>query len=345
MKILLIYANRYFLESPIYPFGLNLIADYLENQGHEVHIDIPFIHHRDISKGMEIILKDFKPDIAGISIRNIDTAMACEKFGTWQRPGINTHFFLPDAEETVAAIKKQLPEIPVIAGGSGFSVSPKAIMKQIKADFGITGDGAGTMANFIQSFQETEKLEQIPNLLMRKKDGQIKENKKAFCTDLNINPIKRDKSFDHCFTINGMPVQIKHGCSMDCSYCVEPFITKKKIVHRKKENIIQELEAVAEKYPDLSEIFFVDTEFNIPTPDFSLALLKDIIKSKLNQRFRFSSQFLPLNFTKEYAELIFEAGFYVILTCDSFSDKILKKNNCPYREKDIKKTLSFFEKQ
>ena len=343
MKILLIYANSYFLESPVYPFGLDLIAGFLRDQGHEVKIDMPFLYHGDTAEGMAAVLEAFLPDIAGISIRNIDTAMACETFGTWRQYGINTRFFLPHAAETVAAIKTLAPEVPVVAGGAGFSVSPGAILTYIKADYGITGDGARAMERLVHCLEQGKEPETVENLLIRDKDGRIRENPTAGAIDLALHPIEREKRFDYTFTTGAMPVQSRYGCPMGCSYCVEPLITKQQEAARKKEEVIQELQMISRQYPGVSEIFFVDAEFNAPTPDFSLALLKDIIKSGLHRRFTFSSQFLPVNITGEYAGLLAETGFHVILTCDSFSDTVLKKNSCPYRESQIKKSLALFQ--
>ncbi|MFO7886405.1 MAG: cobalamin-dependent protein [Desulfobacteraceae bacterium] len=344
MKILLIYANRYFLNHPVYPFGLNLIADYLRNRGHEVQIELPFIYDKKIHRGIDIVLNKFNPDLIGISIRNIDTAMACEKFGTWQQNGVSTHFFLPDIRKTVLAVKERLPGIPVVVGGPGFSVSPEEILTYVQADYGIRGDGARPMGKLIDCLDSKTDLDQVDNLLILKENTRVIKTSNKFSTDIDLHPVQREKSFGYAFTVSAMPVQTHYGCAMNCAYCVEPFITQKKIIFRKKEKIIQELQMIAQNYPDVSEIFFVDTEFNSPDSDFSSALLKDILKAKLEKRFQFTSQFLPKNMTEEYASLLSRTGFYVILTCDSFSDTVLAENHCPYREKDILNTLALFEK-
>ncbi len=109
-KVLLIYANEYFLTSPVYPFGLDIIAQHLRENGHTVCINLPFLRYQDTSKGIETILNDFQPDIAGIAIRNIDTAMACDPGGTFQLPGIKTHFFLPGIARIITVIKKNRPD-------------------------------------------------------------------------------------------------------------------------------------------------------------------------------------------------------------------------------------------
>jgi len=343
-KVLLIYANEYFLTSPVYPFGLDIIAQHLRENGHTVCINLPFLRYQDTSKGIETILNDFQPDIAGISIRNIDTAMACDSGGTFQLPGINTHFFLPGIARIITVIKKNRPDLPVVCGGTGFSVSPESILEYVGGDFGIISNAARPMLMFVNFFPDLEKVKSIPNLISQQFDVSKKQSRSELFTEFDLLPIEKSKDFNHSFETIGIPVMTSYGCCMNCSYCVEPKITKNRFIQRPKKDIVNELVSISEKKNNISEIFFVNTEFNIPDPGYSLALLKDIIKNQLHKRFRFSSQFLPIDFSEEYVNHLSRAGFYVILTCDSFFDDILKKNNSPYREKHILNTLDLFEK-
>jgi hypothetical protein len=64
----------------------------------------------------------------------------------------------------------------------------------------------------------------------------------------------------------------------------------------------------------------------------------------LHEHFRFSSQFLPSPFDSDFAKLLNEAGFSIILTCDSFSDIVLEKNRSSYRKKKSINTLELCEK-
>lgn len=59
----------------------------------------------------------------------------------------------------------------------------------------------------------------------------------------------------------------------------------------------------------------------------------------MHEHFRFSSQFLPRPFDDRFAELLAQAGFSVVLTCDSFADSVLKINRTSYRQNDIIQTL------
>lgn len=203
-------------------------------------------------------------------------------------------------------------------------MSPESILEYVGGDFGIISNAARPMLMFVNFFPDLEKVKRIPNLISQQFDVSKKQSKSELFTEFDLLPIEKSKDFNHSFETIGIPVMTSYGCCMNCSYCVEPKITKNRFIQRSKKDIINELVSISEKEKNISEIFFVNTEFNIPDPGYSLALLKDIIKNQLHKRFRFSSQFLPIGFSEEYVNHLSRAGFYVILTCDSFFDDILK---------------------
>ena len=252
-RILLIYANEYFLISPVYPFGLDIMAQYLEKNGHTVLIDLPFLSSQDLSMSIESALNDFKPEIIGVSIRNIDTAMASDPTGTFKKDGISTHFFLPEIARMIRTIKKSAPHIPVVAGGTGFSVSPEAIMEFTGADFGIIGQGCRPMSMFANEFPKIDKLEKIPNLIFAKQSIL----KTTSSTDFNLITGEKDKNFYHSFETIGIPVLTSYGCCMSCAYCVEPSMTGGKVIQRSQKEIVDELVYISDNYQDVSEIICV----------------------------------------------------------------------------------------
>ena len=190
-RILLVYANEYFLISPVYPFGLDIMAQYLEKKGHRVRVDLPFLSRQGASGGIEAALSDFKPHIVGVSIRNIDTAMACDPSGAYRQNGIRTHYFLPGIAKMIRAIKRCAPQTPVVVGGTGFSVSPEAILELTGADFGIVGQGSRPMSMFADRFPRLDGLEQIPNLLFAKQSDLKTKN----ITDLDLITGKKKQGF------------------------------------------------------------------------------------------------------------------------------------------------------
>jgi hypothetical protein len=129
-------------------------------------------------------------------------------------------------------------------------------------------------------------------------------------------------------------VQVKRGCNRHCSYCVEPLIEGGKYIFRDVEAVIEKLTRLSGTHPGVN-IFFVDTEFNLPHLDYPMTLVRKILERGLHEFFRFSTQMLPSPFNPDFAKLLEEAGFSVIFTCDSFSEAVLKSNSAPYGEGDI----------
>ena len=73
MRILLISSNIAMSPYPIYPLGVSMIAGALTTAGHEVR-QFDFLQQ---DKSMDAIaqeIKQFNPELIGISVRNIDNA-------------------------------------------------------------------------------------------------------------------------------------------------------------------------------------------------------------------------------------------------------------------------------
>ena len=105
MRILLINPNRY-RTPPVPPIGLEYLNCALKDAGHESRIlDLCFAAAPEDELAAE--LESFQPRAAGLSIRNIDTAI-CR----------NNVFFLDEIKSLVKVIKAR--RIPTILGGAGF---------------------------------------------------------------------------------------------------------------------------------------------------------------------------------------------------------------------------------
>jgi len=79
-KILLLYADRYYLLNQVYPFGLDMISNYLKKRGHSVDIAYPFLPHMDYRENIRSVIEQTDPDFVGIGIRNLDTCMSCDLY-------------------------------------------------------------------------------------------------------------------------------------------------------------------------------------------------------------------------------------------------------------------------
>ncbi|MBW2342404.1 MAG: radical SAM protein [Deltaproteobacteria bacterium] len=341
-KILLLYADKYYLIKQVYPFGLDLIANYLRQCGHDVTIEYPYLPDPDPEINLVSILERTSPDIIGLGIRNLDTCMSCEEYGDYGGDGYKTFYFLPEVKRLVDFIKKHAPGLPIIAGGGAFTISPVAILKYLGIECGVVGEGEEPLLRFIDAFPDTEKISKIPNIACLKDDYVI-NTRQDYHFRGDLWAFERDKKFSFAFETAGLPVQVKRGCNQACSYCVEPIIEGKKFFFRDIDQVIEELKIISETHEGVNTIFFVDTEFNVPDLVYCSGLVRRIMKEDLHRRFSFSSQFLPKPFDNDFAKILAEAGFSIILTCDSFADIVLEKNRVSYCQADITNALRLCE--
>jgi radical SAM superfamily enzyme YgiQ (UPF0313 family) len=343
-KVLLLYTDKYYLIKQVYPFGLDLIADYLRECGHEVTIEYPFLPHADLETNLRVLLEQDAPHLIGLGIRNLDTCLSCEKYGDYGGDGYTTFYFLPEVKKMVDMIKKYAPGLPIIAGGGGFTISPVAMLEYLGINYGVVGEGEEPMRQFLEVFPDMEKISEIPNLAYYNNGDYIINQRRKYCFRKDMWPCARERKFSYALETAGLPIQVKRGCNQRCSYCVEPFIEGRTYLFRDIDGVIEELKIISQAHDSVSNIFFVDTEFNLPDLSYCSRLVKRIIEEGLHEHFRFSSQLLPKPFEPEFGATLAEAGFSIIFTCDSFSNQVLEKNQASYRLADIVRTLEICEK-
>lgn len=343
-KILLLYTDKYYLIKQVYPYGLDIIVNHLHQYGYEVTIDYPFLADDDLEINIASIIKRTHPDIIGLGLRNIDTTMSCEQYGNYEGPGYKTFYFLADVKKIVETVRKIAPHVPMIAGGGAFSISPVTILETLGLQYGIVGEGEEPLREFVEAFPDKKKISGISNLVWQTENGFKVNSRRPYVFKESERIFRRDRKFNYAYETAGLPLQIKRGCNQNCSYCIEPLIEGNVFSFKNHEHVIRELKSIAENYDGVRNIFFTDTEFNIPTLEYCSKLVKKILTAGLHEYFRFSSQFLPKPFDAEFARLLSEAGFCIILTCDSFADRILEINRTAYRQKDITHSLELCEK-
>jgi len=338
-KILLLYTDEYYLVKQVYPFGLDIIANFLRSHGFIVELDYPFLPGPDLEENLAEIISRTRPDCIGLGIRNIDTTMACEVYGTFHGPGFSARYFLPQVKRICTWLGDHVPEIPVLAGGGGFTISPEAILNELGLKYGIYGEGELPILEFLRAWPREDLVRNIPGLVWQDNAGGVMKNPRGPYAFSPHIPLHRDPKFRYAFETAALPVQLKRGCNQGCSFCVEPLLEGRKFLYRDEKEVLEELQRIAECYPDVRKIFFIDTEFNIPDLTYPMKLLRSILNVGLHEHFRFASQFLPRPFTPELAGLLAEAGFSLVFTCDSFADSLLEQNGMSYRQKDILHTL------
>ncbi|MFC1693554.1 B12-binding domain-containing radical SAM protein [Candidatus Latescibacterota bacterium] len=247
MKLLLINPNRY-RTPPAPPLGLEYLENALRDSPHECRI-LDLCFEDNPSAALDDAINGFTPDIAGMSIRNIDTVI-CH----------NNLFFLDEIKLLVDHVKKK--GVPVILGGVGFSFIPEGILLYIGADWGVKGPGERGLRYILDNLEINNEFP-LGTVL----DGWEME----FDPDMRV---LRGDSIDYgrYFADGALAgFQTQTGCMERCTYCSEG---TEKVRFRNPDRIIEELNSLVSR--GFTDFHLCDTEFNQDI-DFCHTFLKTLI--------------------------------------------------------------------
>ncbi|MFC1511755.1 B12-binding domain-containing radical SAM protein [Candidatus Latescibacterota bacterium] len=276
MHIMLINPNRY-RTPPTPPLGLEYLAGALEDAGHEWRIvDLCFAD--DPGGEIDRAVAEFKPDIAGFTVRNIDTVI-------YQ----NNVFFLDEIGELVRRMKSC--GIPVILGGAGFTFAPGEVLAYLGGDWGIAGPGERALPAFLDC------LEGDPP-----ESGTVINGFRW-----GINPaltVRRGLSVDYPRYLADRAVagfETQKGCVGNCSYC--PECREKTLLFRSPRAVVAEISTLAEQ--GVTTFHLCDTEFN-QNLRRSNAFLRTLIEKDLPIRWVLYQKSRP--YSEELFQLLGKSG-------------------------------------
>jgi radical SAM superfamily enzyme YgiQ (UPF0313 family) len=328
-RVLLVNANTERSPYPVPPLGLCLIASGLDGKYMVEIYDGVF----DEGKALSEKVLQFNPDYVGFSIRNIDdTVMDREVFYIGR--------ILSDFIEPL----KKISGVPIILGGSGFSIFPKELMEMTGAAYGVIGEGEDIFPALLDHLDKGWDVSGIPNVITagnprpQKQPGQVYLDSSA----LQHSDIDRWIDFSPYTQRGAYSVQTKRGCSHGCIYCTYPFLEGKRFRTRTPSDIADELEEVTGRLgPVMFE--FVDSTFNDPK-GHAEAICREIIRRKLKVRLR-TMGINPVHTSEELFELMMEAGFMQIdATPDSASPRVLRNLDKGFCLGEIEKMAGLIKK-
>ena len=151
MKVLLISANTTNAPHSVYPLGLDYVAGALTPR-HEVRI---LDMNRAVGpEELEAAIRDGAPEVIGISIRNIDNVDT-----------LAAKSFIPGYERIVR-LARDCTAVPIVLGGSGFSIFPGELMSLLGADFGVIGEGE-SIALLVDALERGADPSTLPGIVIK----------------------------------------------------------------------------------------------------------------------------------------------------------------------------------
>lgn len=313
-RVLLVSTNRERQPYPVVPNGLACVASALDAAGHNVRfVDLCFA--RDPVAAARDAARRFRPDIIGVSVRNIDNSDA-----------IALRHYTPEARDVLHALRAASPGAKVVAGGAAFGVAPEALFRDLGVDYAVAGDGERASVALIDALCSGSPIEALPGLV-RERDGAVVFTPPGEDADLDALPspslhrwIDLARYQRHGATI---PIQTKRGCVYKCVYCTYRNVEGWGYRTRNPELVADEVEELNRK-AGVHHFDFVDSTFNSP-PGHAVQVCEAITRRHLDVRLD-TTNFTPATASPELLGAMKSAGFRTLgITAESASDPVLEK--------------------
>lgn len=326
MKVLLISANRTEINMRTMPLGLAFVAQALTDRHHSVKM-IDCVGLDDVKPHLAEAIGTFRPDVIGISLRNIDNQVM-----------LNTRFLYRDDRDIIAFVRS-VSDRPVILGGAGYSMFPDAILADSGADMGIEGEGEAALCMVLERLESGGSLEGIPGLHIK---GGVSAEPRQLIQDTGSFPYPDPHYFvgQPVTPDTWVPVQTRRGCAMNCSYCSTASIEGRPLRKRPIESAVEWIGQLAKI--GARQLYFVDNTFNLPR-SYALSLCRAITDAGLNIKWR--CIVYPWRIDEELAAAMAQAGcFEISLGSESADDEVLRLMHKRFRREDVAEASRLFSK-
>ncbi len=332
-RVLLVSTNRERQPYPVVPNGLACVASALDQAGHHVRfLDLCFARNSIASARTEA--RAFRPDVIGVSVRNIDNSDA-----------IALRHYTPEARDLLHTLRAAAPAAKVIAGGAAFGVAPEALFRNLGVDYAVAGDGERASVALVDALCSGAAIETMPGLV-RDRGGTVTFTPPGEDADLDSLPgpalhrwIDLARYQRHGATI---PIQTKRGCVYKCVYCTYRNVEGWGYRTRHPELVTDEIEELKVKAA-VHHFDFVDSTFNSP-PGHALQVCEAIARRKLNVQLD-TTNFTPATASSELLGAMRVAGFRSLgITAESASDAVLEKLDKGFNAAKVREVAQRVEK-
>ena len=334
MKILLIQQDmgRRVIQYPMYPIGLSYLAAVLTD--HDVRIFDPNVY--DYPASLDRLRNEvaaFKPDLVGISIRNVDTTQRKDLF-------VNFNTVRP----TLNAVIEVKPDTRIVAGGTGFSIYAREIMSIVpEIEYGVYLEGEESFPELLSNLHTPEKVKGV----FYRCNAQIVFSGPRKSPNFESLPSPRRESGVIDMTHyqgplhNIVGVQSKRGCIYSCNYCTYVFLNKNRIRLREPARVVDEIEELVKEF-GVKGFTFVDSLFNMPE-SHARKICEEMIRRRI--RVTWGAWLTPLNVTEDFLMLMREAGCrHIGYSPDAVTDRGLQVLQKGFSAADLERSIQLAKK-
>jgi radical SAM superfamily enzyme YgiQ (UPF0313 family) len=322
VKVLLISANTEAINMLIIPSGLACVAAAAAAGGHTVEL-VDLLAAEDPRRALQEALQGFRPDVVGISVRNIDNQ------------DMRSPRFLLEQVKDVVADCRRFSRAPIVLGGAGYSIFPESALAYLQADMGIQGEGEAVFPMLLERLARGADLSGVPGLYL---PGQCAQPARVEPSTLDLFPLPDFHPWlaEAAEADLWLPLQTRRGCPLDCSYCSTPAIEGRTLRKRGAETVADAVAGYARE--GFRRFYFTDNTFNLP-PSYALEFCRALTSRHLGISWR--CILYPTCVDKELVQEMARAGCSeVSLGFESGSESVLRNMNKRFSPADVRRTCT-----
>ena len=329
MKVLIIPANTL----PAAPTGAVYIAGAARQAGHEVRI-YERLFAQDLANELSAQLRDFQPEVVGISIRlvfgdELDTDALLGTRHTDLRPRV----------KEIVDIIHQNSNARIVLGGPGFNYYAQDWLPYLGLDYGLRGEGEETFPLFLKLLAEGGDLTSVPGSVCRKNGG-FAAVPPRLVQDLDRQALPAYDLLDwqpYAAKQITPAILTKRGCAFDCTYCPYSKLEGKHYRLKSPERVLAEAKHIRQSTGS-RKVMFCENNFNAPR-QHAEAICRALIAEDIDLQWG-TGDLRPMGITDDFCRLMEASGcFYVNLSIESASGEMLKSMKRGYTVRQVRDSL------
>lgn len=288
----------------VYPIGITTLGTIIRRSGRYAVRIIDMNMAANPYAGLEKIIAEWQPDVLGISLRNLDPL------------GNRTTSLIVPFALTLHFLQKFTPDLPLMAGGTAFTLFPERLMNDFPAiTCGIVGEAENNAVAVVDALAAGETPPDIPGVIRRLATGGLRLTPPTGDFDMSqyemIDRTLNDPSPYLAVNkyVESIGIETKRGCCFHCGYCSYPKLSGRCMRLRDPKSVVDEILYLKQRY-GATRFHLTDSIVNFPTNHLD-AICEELLRR--DAHIHWSGFFREDLFTPESARLYAASG------CESFS--------------------------
>ena len=206
----------------------------------------------------------------GLGLRVLEDCIPIDGLAECDAP-LDVHSVIGEVRQLVAALREARPEATLVVGGAGFSACPAEALEELAVPLGVVGAGERPFRAIVERIAAGAEIGSIPGVVRR---GEAIAPQTYVLSERAA--VSRDPFYAPAY---GIPVRLRSGCAMACSYCTAATMGR---VHADGDvrEIVDEIAALVASarlrgLPVLP-LFLAADEVNLPDERVLLRVLREL---------------------------------------------------------------------